>query len=143
MNRQTVISNVAEGFNQIRRHIVHTQQGNHTSKSMPTPAQLGVMYLLSHSEVNNTKEMAKHLCMSPSAITQLVDGLVKDKILERKVDSKDRRKINITLTISGKKKLILAQKKHLKIFENMFESLSDKELIQIEFLQKKIIEHFK
>ncbi len=144
MNRQDLVSSIAEGFHHIRRHVVHhSQQGNQSSKNMPTPAQLAVLYLLAHSEVNNTKQIAEHLCMSPSAITQLVDGLAREKILERKEDVKDRRKIILTLTSLGKKKLILAQKKHLKVFENMFKFLSDRELIQIESLQKKIIEHLK
>lgn len=80
--------------------------------------------------------------MSSSAATQIVDGLVREKVLMRQVDKKDRRKISISLTATGKKKLLQAKKLRAKAMAKYFDPLNDKELAQLQKLLEKIVEHF-
>jgi len=59
--------------------------------------------------------------------------------MARKEDKEDRRKLNLTLTALGKKKLEEAKKERFAGLKKLFEPLDDQELMQLKKLQSKII----
>lgn len=109
---------------------------------MPTHARMCVMGMLFHHNTLGATEIAERLELTPSAATQLVDGMVREGLVARKANVEDRRKTNIVLTTKGKKLLDVAKKARLVMLEKMFEVLSDSEIKELERLQQKMITHF-
>jgi DNA-binding MarR family transcriptional regulator len=130
MNRKEIFAKIIENMGVLHRFGAGHKVSNSHQK-MPTRSQICFMAMLAHEDSKTIKELAKQFSMSSSAATQIVDGLVKEKILLRQIDKKDRRKINISLTDLGKKKLLLAKKLRIKIMSKYFEALTDQELAPI------------
>ncbi len=109
-------------------------------KNMPTRAQIGVLFVVSHKEPITIKEISHIFHMTSSAGTQLVNELVKGKFLARKEDQSDGRKTSLILTEKGKKNLEKAKEYRIKRMIEMFKPLTDNELGQLLKLQAKIVE---
>jgi DNA-binding MarR family transcriptional regulator len=108
---------------------------------MPTPAQIGILVLIARGGAQNLKDLAARLRMSSSAATQLVDGLVEERMLTRTEDPADRRRILLALTASGRRKLDQAKKRRMDSFAKLLAPLTESELVDWKRLQRKIIGH--
>lgn len=97
-----------------------------------------MLLMIARDKGSTVTEMSQHLCMTPSAATQLIDSLVSHRLLKRTTDTKDRRKIHLTLTESGKKMLLRARKQRLKALADVLSPLTDTELKQLVKLQQKL-----
>lgn len=122
------------------RRVIFQAYADATGGKGPTPAQIGVMMMLGKIDHMSIKDVAEKFLMSSSAATQLVNPLVKDGLLTRKEDSKDRRKIGLSLTAKGKKALEEHKKIHLAVLTKIYSPLTDKELAQYLALQSKIVD---
>jgi DNA-binding MarR family transcriptional regulator len=89
------------------------------------------------------KQLAQLFSITPSAATQMVDGLVRGGLLKRETDQEDRRKVHLSLTAKGKQVLEKSKQAHLKSFLRILSPLTDQELNQFKTLQSKIIEGLK
>ncbi|HET8574753.1 MAG TPA: MarR family transcriptional regulator [Candidatus Paceibacterota bacterium] len=121
----------------------HHAHGSHEKKQLLTHAQMGILFVFSEGETKTTKEIAERFHVSSSAATQVINRLVKDKLLSRETDAKDRRKVTLVLTLQGKKMLQKTQKAQYAKIGKMFEALSDKELETFIRLQEKVMKHWK
>ncbi len=139
MHRNEILPLFLENMSVLKRLMRPAKQNG--SHSGITPAQIGIMLTLWHEGPKSIKELSELLCMSSSAATQLVDGLVRERLLERTEDPLDRRKISVALTARGKKKLAAARKNHLALIAKLFKPLSDTEVRELYRLQQKIISH--
>jgi len=140
MKREEILTAIFEDMRMMHRlHASPHSSEKKELKGMPTRSQMGIMMILSQGEVKTVKELAETFCMSSSAATQLVEGLVQAKLMARKEDKEDRRKLNLTLTALGKKKLEEAKKERFAGLKKLFEPLDDQELMQLKKLQSKII----
>lgn len=110
-----------------------------SSGKIPTRAQIGILFCVLHIGPQSVKELAHRLGMTPSAITQMVNGLVEEGLLIRKEDREDRRKICVTLTPKGKKKLNTMKQARMQSFTQVFKTLSDADLLQLKNIYSKII----
>lgn len=75
-----------------------------------------ILYLGSKKRVSMT-EFARPLKISPGTATGLIDQLVRKKLVERKANPKDRRKVEVVLTDSGQElyeKAMEVQKNEIK-----------------------------
>jgi DNA-binding MarR family transcriptional regulator len=72
------------------------------------------------------KEIAKWLNITPPSASNIVDHLVKKKLVKRNVDKKDRRITIISLDERASKMFATFEQKRNLIFERMFNNL-DKE----------------
>ncbi|MFZ2804179.1 MAG: MarR family transcriptional regulator [Patescibacteria group bacterium] len=138
MQRSQLVADIAEGLATFKR-LLGPPQGHAPQKHLPTRAQIGILAILSYEGPQNLKDLAKRLCMSSSAATQLVNGLVKEKTLTRTEDTHDRRKIRLALTPVGKRKFAQAKKAHLESLSTLLTPLTDNELLQWKKLQDKIL----
>jgi DNA-binding MarR family transcriptional regulator len=66
-----------------------------------TLAQCHTLLELEVAQQTTIGELAKRLELDKSTLSRTVDGLVKRGLVERKVDSKDRRYSNVSLTEHG------------------------------------------
>ena len=57
--------------------------------------------LLAHGESHRMSELAEFTQLPPASLTRLVDGMVADNLVHRKVDPRDRRGILVHLTERG------------------------------------------
>lgn len=93
-----------------------------------------VMLFLKDVKKTTMKAIADHLRIKPSSVTPIVEGLSKKRMLQRKIDKKDRRVIYIEMTKTGVKKMIHEQRKIHKKLNKIFQKLSERnkqELIKI------------
>lgn len=111
--------------------------------SMPTHAQIRILFVLSHEGPQTLKDIADRFSMTPSAATQLVNGLTKERLVIRTEDLNDRRKLQVALTDAGKKKLIAVKDLRQKFMVHLLEPLTDQELEQYLSLQQKIFHPLK
>lgn len=141
MKREKILADVFDGMGVMRRFFAMKHTPEQQRKGMPTRAQIAVMMLLVQTPHMSVKDIAHTLCMTSSAATQTIDGLVGEKLLMRKADRTDRRKIVVSLTARGKLVLAKAKAAHKGMMTTMFASLSTEELLQLKNIQEKIIAH--
>ena len=105
-----------------------------------TSSQWGVLMFVEQFGESTVKDVAKSLCISSSAATQLVDKLVTSGYVVREMHTQDRRAVTLTLSKKTKIRVNKMKKEVLQKFLKFFEVLNDKELDQYILLNKKIVE---
>lgn len=68
-----------------------------------SPSKVRLMHLLAHSGGHPLGRLAQFLGVSEPAASQLVDSLVRAKLIRREPDTHDRRAIHLTLRPKGKR----------------------------------------
>ncbi|MFN7160589.1 MAG: MarR family winged helix-turn-helix transcriptional regulator [Candidatus Gracilibacteria bacterium] len=140
MQRTEIIQDFFSNLNTMKR-LLMKQHGDSHIANLPTHAQMGILMTVSKRKNTSIKDLAQEFGISSSAITQIVDLLVRDGHLRRKEDPLDRRKLSVSLTAKGKKIMEEAKKMRMAFLSNMLEILSEEELLQLKNIQQKIIEH--
>lgn len=140
MNREDIIQDFFLQLSTIRR-IWMKQHADTPPSQMPTHAQMGILMTIDQQKNMSIKALAQIFGISSSAITQLVDPLVRDGHLSRKEDPIDRRKISLALSKKGQQVMEEAKKIRMNALTSMLEILDDNELMALRNIQKKIIEH--
>ncbi len=102
-----------------------------------SPPQAGLLMYINKQQPCKMSELAAELDLSPGAITQMVDPLVAQDLLERISDDKDRRVVLVRLTANAGDVISMIQRrKHLMQIE-IFSSLSrDEALLLVSLLEK-------
>ena len=76
-------------------------------------------------------ELAKKLCMAPSAVSRMLKGLEKKNYIERHIDKADRRNTNVILTEEGMIKF-QETKQILETFaKNVIDEMGEEEMIRL------------
>ena len=105
-----------------------------------TSSQWGVLMFVEQFGESTVKDVAKSLCITSSAATQLIDKLVTSGYVVREMHTQDRRAVTLTLSKKTKIRVNKMKKEVLQKFLKFFEVLNDKELDQYILLNKKIVE---
>lgn len=108
-------------------------------KGIPTQSQLGVLFAIANNGPQSVKQIAQCFGISSSAATQIVNGLVKDKMLKRTEGQTDRRVTSIALTNKGLKSIELAKQSRYELLKQILEPLSEIELNQLLSIQAKVV----
>jgi len=85
-------------------------------------------------------ELAETIGYTKGAMTSIAEKLVKLGLAERIYDEKDRRTIQLKITVAGKNALIEAQAIGEDVFMQLFETLSEEEINQYLLIQEKIVQ---
>jgi len=142
MDREKLIADIYENITSLERLMF--ARGPHSQiKGMPSHAQLRILFVIFHKGPQSIKFISEKFGISPSAVTQLVDNLVLEKLLVRKEDAEDRRKICLELTSLGKKKIQEAQKLRFEKIKSMFDPLTNDELSQLKSIYSKITDNLR
>lgn len=139
--RKKHIEGIAQEMASLKRLFMACGGGAMQERTGPTRAQVGVLFLITHMENPTAKEIASKLSMSPSAATQLMNGLEKQKLILRTVSAEDRRRSEIQVTDKGRGMLERMRKARLAKLSKLLSALSDTELAQLHRLHKKIVTH--
>jgi MarR family transcriptional regulator, 2-MHQ and catechol-resistance regulon repressor len=89
------------------------------------------------------RDVAHYFRITPPAATLLVDGLVRDKLLKRVVDTKDRRAVRVMITPAGRRYIAQGVTAHLERLKKLFSALSSDERAQLINILKKISKNIK
>lgn len=137
MNRTQLINDVFDSYRYLRRAFLPPKKIK-TLANAPTRAQIGILFVVAQEKSMSIKKLSTQLSMTPSAVTQLVDPLVQSLLISRSTDMKDRRRIHLILTKSGKKILQVVRRQRIKALTTILAPLSDNELRQLAVLQHKL-----
>ena len=140
-NRKQLIEDILSGFHAIR-HKMKAKAVHSGLKNRITHSQWFVLGIIEHCKKTNIKDVSEALGMSSSAATQLVEGLVQSGYVVRRADPKDRRAVELALSLKGKKRIATMREKRLHEMAKVFDALSDGELQTYVRLHKKITSKF-
>jgi len=112
---------------------------HHLSNEMQiTHPQWIVLHHIKRCKMINIKDLANLLGITSSAITQIVDGLVKKELLLRKRNKEDRRILDIELSGKAISKFDSIKNTSFNTLSALFDVLDDEELQDYRDLNNKI-----
>ncbi|MCC6643641.1 MarR family transcriptional regulator [Candidatus Peregrinibacteria bacterium] len=139
MSREKLLADIFDQIALMRKKVFMSHMHKPHTANMPTRAQMGVLFFLSHDQNSGVKEMGKCMGMSTSAATQLVNGLVEQGYVSRKPDLKDRRKVALVITAKARKIIQKMNVSRVKALGEMFEPLNSAELKVLNKILQKIV----
>lgn len=141
MNRDTLIQTIFENMGALKRGM-----GSHMHSVMQdcpiSRSQLELLTTVRHMQPINFKQLAQQLYLTPGSISQLVDALETQGLVERRTDAHDRRIQTLQLTTKGHELLAAFDKRRRKILEDVMRELSTEELELWLRIQQKIVGGF-
>ncbi len=123
------------------RKILHQTLDDTDGDNIPTMLQVQTLKTIKENSSITASELASRLQMSPSALTQMTDRLIKSKFISRKNDKNDRRLILLSLTNDGEQHLASILKRMEQKANQILDPISAKDLETVvtifeDFLQK-------
>lgn len=112
------------------------------------PSEFKVLVTIKHAANDEKTEMkvseiSQILQVTPPTVTQIINILEKDGLVERTVDPDDRRAVKIRLTPAGIKVTEEARKLFLETFSGLIDYLGEEESEQLANLLAKVHQYFK
>ena len=109
-------------------------------KAMPMPlSQCQTLGFVAEHTNPSMQDVARYFNIRAPSATFLVDELVRGNYLERRSNTKDRRRVELTLTDKGKKCFKAIQKKREQVLGSLFDSLPPKDRKEMDRILEKII----
>ncbi len=105
-----------------------------------TPNHFEIIRLLEEEGTLHPTEIGKRLQIAKAQMTKLVDKLVELGIVERKIDTADRRTHNITLTSQARVMLEKHKQKIVEAVREIMSNLSDEEIDNLSISLRKLQE---
>lgn len=139
-NRKRLIQDLFESMMLLKRKMARPKKFLPGAGVLP-PAQGVVLRIVAMRESLSIKEIAELLQVSGSAVTQIVDSLVKAGLLMRETNPEDRRTLRLSLTGEGKSKLEEFKRIHLENLGQILSPLNEQELQTLRDLVLKILNH--
>jgi len=105
---------------------IHYAREKNLSMSM-----IGTLFHLGHRDHAGVTDLGEHLGVSSAAASQMLEHLVEEGLIKRTEDPDDRRMKKISLTEKGYQVMKDSVSARLGWLEELTESFSDKEKVQI------------
>jgi len=96
-------------------------------------SQVGVLFQLGHGGSSSVSRIADNLGITPAAVSQMLDALVREGFVTRREDSRDRRMKQIELTDKGYLVLEEVMRAKERWFVSLVERMNNEE-------RKKVVE---
>ena len=142
MNRQEIISQLFDTMDIAKRsmhgHFQAVMQGSDLTRP-----QLELLFSIKHHDGPTSRELATYLHVSPGAVSQILEGLDEQQLIERQIDPSDRRRQVLRVSASGKAVIKRIETRRRQMMERVMQGLSDDELLVWLAIQRKIISEFK
>lgn len=97
-----------------------------------------LLYLLNAKSNVSQSELSENLGVTMPRIVAVINTLQKKELIEKNVDSIDKRKSIISITNKGKDNIIKKKKDAIKFIENVIKELDEQEIEQYIAISKKI-----
>lgn len=135
--RDETIQEILESMGCIMRRAKREMHFAHNEHGL-TRQQIHILMMIHHAESGKTaKELAQLLEVTPSAITQFVDGLVEKGLVKRAQNNEDRRAIPIKLTDAARDMFVAFRKSYYAAIAPQFRGFTEEELAQFLTLLEK------
>jgi DNA-binding MarR family transcriptional regulator len=92
------------------------------------PAQLSALSVLVFVGAKTLSELAAIEQVRPPTMSRIVDGLVKQKLVDRITETADRRAVRITTTNKGRKLLLEGKARRVRALAKRLDNLTREEL---------------
>lgn len=138
MNRDTLLEDLFNDTQSLRRvwkQYFYKVLGDESL----SPAQMGILFYINEHQPVTGKKVAKILQISPSAVTQLIDGLDQLNWITREHDEADRRIMHIRLSDAGRAKVDQLEQRRKEFFMDITETLCGDEIVSMITIQKKMM----
>lgn len=99
-----------------------------------------LIYLLMHDEGAAPSQIADDLMISRQSMTNVLDQLEKKALVERLLDSKDRRRLIVKILPDGETLAIKAFEEEQKLGQLMRKYISKEELDAYHYMEKRVYE---
>lgn len=106
-----------------------------------SPAAIRMLFVVGHTQPVQPKDLAGKMYLTPGAVTQSIDALVREGYLERTPIANDRRSMSISLTPKGQAKVAALKNAQQERFSQMVAGLSDRELKTFLHAQQKMLRY--
>lgn len=131
---------VSEIMPAIMKEFLRNQAGDFHKTKITLP-QFAIMDMLDREKEANMTDLAKAMNVTTSAMTGVVDRLVRDGYASRSHDSKDRRIVHIKLTAKGARTIHAAIEDRKRATIKMFGMISQEEREKYLSILEHIKEH--
>lgn len=118
---QSILDTLPLVMRALRKHERGRENG-----AMPLP-QLRILFIVHHHPGASLSLVAEHLGLGMPSASKLVDGLVRQHLLEREASASDRRKIELKLTPAGHARLKEMRKQATQRLGGLLEGLEERE----------------
>lgn len=115
------------------------QMASHSEFFFLSFLQVQTLIFVAKNKKVQMSDIANNFTIELPSATSLVQTLVKDGLVERTADKKDRRVVNVALTLDGKKLLKKAMRERTKRITKNMSILSELEKKQLLKILKKMI----
>jgi DNA-binding MarR family transcriptional regulator len=141
MDRTEIIAKLMDTLDLAKRsmhaHMQTVVEGHAISRT-----QLELLFTIHVSQPTTAKDLAQKLQLTAGAISQLVEELVEQGLIERETDASDRRRQVLRASANGDKLIKAFDKRRRDIMNRVIQDLSDEELLTWLKIQKQIINEF-
>lgn len=137
MNRQDLINQFYENMAATKR-LMHSRMHAFVGDCPISRSQMELLFTLKHLQPTSPKQLGKEMQLSPGAISQLLDGLVEQGLVDRQDDPSDRRAQTISISKIGVEKLREISEKRNKILQGALKELTTEELAILLKVQEKL-----
>ncbi|MGG3915140.1 MarR family winged helix-turn-helix transcriptional regulator [Rossellomorea vietnamensis] len=135
--QHSYIDRLFTAFHVTNRHIQQEMAVALKDMNLTGP-QFFILYLLSTSEEMKSTELAEKLDVKPSAITVMIDRLLKNDLVSRQRDENDRRIVKLELTPVGREIFEKAKRKRREIFSRYLAYLDEADVDQLVTIYEKL-----
>lgn len=140
-NKQKDFSSFFNTMLKMRKILDQTLDDN-DENNIPTMLQVQALKTIQENSPITASELASKLQMSPSAITQMTDRLIKTKFIARKTDKNDRRLILLSLTNEGEEHLNSILKKMEQKANQILAPISTQDLQKIVNIFENFLQNY-
>lgn len=113
-----------------RKHFLFIEKSANLQELEITLPQINILSLLLHKNYTMSK-LSAELNLALNTVTGNIDRLVRDKLVARIADKKDRRVVRIKLTPKGKEKIEKFLKFRRKQLTKIFSNITEKDRKQL------------
>lgn len=141
MTDEAVARLLMKSFTQFKR----LAKGHYPAAGLK-PSEIGLLYHLKSDHKDNPAgmritELSDLLKVTPSSITQLVTSLEAMSLVERKMDSEDRRSVLVSLTDKGEEVTKQAYEHLISIFLGLVEHFGHEKSIMLSQLLNEMVDY--
>jgi DNA-binding MarR family transcriptional regulator len=134
MDRAEKIQEVIENIGRLQRAVSPIDW----QKSGLSRAQVSMLYMLCYHRGASMKDLASHLEVTKSAITQILEPLIVKGLVKREANPKDRRTAVLSLSPAGLKTVKKFNLQKMIGLRSALDTLDDKELQTLAKLHQKM-----
>lgn len=110
------------------------------TKSDLTNYQSKVLSVLQFTKEMTMTELADRLVMSKSQLTANVDVLVRLKLIDRRTDPDDRRKIIVYITETGKQYMATTKQAMCQYYDLYYDQMTEEEKLRLYMCMSQLLE---